>query len=296
MGILAAIRSRLAGSRSTDYYGLASHGRRVPPAELAVAEAALAGVGPIAERIVAQLREAPDVWRLIADDGSYELRVSTTIDLHGVPRSGWRSRPIPVRARPGSRPLELELRVSMAGIVELHGRALDGTAWPRTWTADDGDLDAIRANAPWIDLPTPAELREQRALAVEVLEAWLGDHGALQDEPGAIAVEPPATAEAIAAFEQAQGFELPRAYRDLLLAADGFEIGATVVLGTNDAYRLDMPGPDRLVIAPPDEDGALVLAPNGELRFVEVGDETGEGRPRAPDLREWTRRRVRAAP
>lgn len=278
------------GARGTDYYDLAKHVRSVPSAELAVAEAALAGAGPIGDRLVAQLREAPDVWRLIGDDGSYELRVSARKAVRGVPRSNWTSVPIPVRARDG-RDLEIRIEVFYAGIISLFGRALDGQRWPATLSLAEGSLDRIRSRAPWLHLPTPGELRADRARAVAVLERWLGRPGGLAARRGTVSIEPPASEEAIVAFEREHAFPLPVAYRELLLVANGFEIGSRVVLGTHDAYRLDIPGPDRLVISPPDEDGAFVLAPDGEVRFVDIADSTSEGRIRASDLRQWVARR-----
>jgi len=276
----------------TDFYGVAKHNRQVPAAELAVAESALAGGGPIAEQFMSQLRDARDVWRLRASDGSYELRVSTTMLVHGVPRKGWESDPIAVRALPANRPLEITLHISMAGIIEIHGRSLDGQPWPADWSLALEDREAIRSGSPFIRLPTPAELRDERARAVGVIEGWAGEPGLLSRTRRLVVVESPATTETIAAFEATEQFALPEAYRELLLVANGFEVGNATVLGTEDAYRLDIPGPDRLVIAPPDEEGALVLAPTGEVRFVEPGDATGVGRVRAPDLRTWVRRRV----
>jgi hypothetical protein len=169
---------------------------------------------------------------------------------------------------------------------------LDGRPWPSTWSIDPADLDMTRRAAPWMSVATPAEIGATHAGAIEIVEAWLGTPGLLGAKRGVIAIEPPASAEVIAAFEQAQAFDLPPAYRDLLLLADGIEIGSIVVLGTSDAYRLDIPGPNRLVIGAPDEEGAVVLAPSGEVRFVALGDPTSEGRLRAPDLRAWVRTRA----
>jgi hypothetical protein len=293
VGILNALHSWVAGPKRADFYGKAEKVRHVPPAELVVAEAALLGGGPIADRLAAQLREAPDVWRLAAPDGSYELRVSTLIDVRGVPRAGWRSRPIPVRAGRLERDLELEIYVPIAGVAEIHGRTLDGRPWPRTWEIDDAALAGIRSSAPWIDLPTPAEIEERRSLAASVIESWLGEPDILRTKRGEIVAEPPAIPEDLAAFEATQSFRLPASYRDLLLVADGIQVGSLVLLGTVDAYRLDVPGPARLVITPPDEDGAFVLAENGEVRYVDLEAKTSEGRLRARALREWVAKRVR---
>jgi hypothetical protein len=93
-------------------------------------------------------------------------------------------------------------------------------------------------------------------------------------------------------LEARAGLQVPEAYRTLLEAANGIQIGRLVVLGTADGYRLDMPGPSRLVIAPPNEDGALTLAATGEVVWVAYGDETTDGEIRARDLRVWVRQRL----
>ena len=293
MSLRRALRARLRGPRPNDVYARTRKLRRVPDAELAVAEAALAGGGPTADRLLSQLREAPDVWRLVGDGGAYELRVSTTNPVRGVPRAGWRSRPITVRADPGGRPLELTLIVSMAGIVEIEGRTPDGRPWPEAWPVAASDLDAIRAGGPWLAIPTPEELRDQRVRAIAVIEGWMGEPGLIAGVRDVVAVELPTTADAVTAFEEAQGFTLPAAYRDLVLVANGFEIGDLVVLGTDDAYRLDIEGPARLVIAPPDETGALVLDEYGGIGLIDLEDATGHGSQLAPDLRAWLRSSVR---
>jgi hypothetical protein len=294
MRIVGAVRQRLTARHGTDFYGAAERIRSVPAGELAVAEAALTGGGPIADRFARQLSEARGAYRLIGEDGSFELRIVANGDLlvRGVARAGWTSDPIHVRATPSGRELELRLVSSVAGIVELHGTTRDGERWPTNWTATPEDLVSIRARAPLFRLPTPTDLREAHAQAIGVIESWLAEPGILRGKRGVASADPPAAPEQVTAFEEAQGFALPQAYRDLLLVANGIEIGSTIVLGTDDAYRLDIPGPDRLVIAPPDEEGAFVLAPGGEIRFVDHADGTSEGRIRAPDLRAWVSRRV----
>jgi hypothetical protein len=276
-------------SSGTDFYDRAKHVRRVPDAEVAVAEAALANGGAIADRLLRQLREAGDVWRLFADGGGYELRISTIdgLEVWDVPRAGWTSEWIPVAAADDAQPLELQVHVFDAGIVAFLGRTLDGTPWPRDWRARPVDLERIRAKAPWLHLPTPAELRTSRAAAAATIAAWLGDGAVLQGRRGVMRADSPATDEAVAALAVKEGFALPEAYESLVRGADGIEVGRLLVLGTRDAYRLDLPGPARLVIAPPNEDGALTIAESGEVVWVDVGDESTEGRIVAPDLRRW---------
>lgn len=256
---------------------------------MAVVEAALANGGTIAVRFLRQLREAGDVWRLIAEGGEYELRISTTdgLGVRDVPRFGWTSEWIPVETEGDPRPLELQVFVFEAGIVALRGRTLDGARWPRDWRARPDDLERIRAKAPWLHLPTPAELSASRVVAAARIAAWLGDGTSLRGRRGAMRAHPPATDEVVAAFVAKEEFALPEAYESMVRSADGIEVGRLLVLGTRDAYRLDMPGPARLVIAPPNEDGALTIAESGEVVWVDVGDETTDGRIVAPDLRGW---------
>jgi hypothetical protein len=289
---LARLRRAVFGrsrARGTEFHDLAKRVPRVPDAEMAVAEAALANGGAIADRLLRQLREAGYVWRLIAEDGGYELRISTTDDLtvRDVPRAGWTSDWIPVAAAGDARPLELRVFVFEAGIVGLLGRTLDGRPWPGDWRARSEDLETIRAKAPWLHLPTPAEVRAARMSAAATIAAWLGHEEALKGRRGVLRADPPATDEAIAAFSAREGVALPEAYESLVRRADGIEVGRMLVLGTRDAYRLDMPGPPRLVIAPPNEDGALTIAESGEVIWVELGDTTTDGRVVAPDLRDW---------
>jgi hypothetical protein len=292
MNVVARLRDVLFGPprpRGTDFHDLAERVARVPEPEMAVAEAALANGGAIAARLLRQLQEASYVWRLMAEDGGYELRISTTDDLtvRDVPRSGWTSEWIPVATAGDAQPLELRMFVFDAGIVALLGRTLDGRPWPRDWSARGEDLETIRAMAPWLRSPTPADLRAARVSAAVRIAAWLGHEEALRGRRGVVRADPPATDEDIAAFAAKEGFALPEAYASLVRRADGIEVGRLLVLGTRDAYRLDMPGPPRLVIAPPNEDGALTIAESGEVVWVELGDETTDGKVVAPDLRQW---------
>ena len=273
--------------RRTDWYGQAEEGRRLPAAEIEVAAAALEGSGTLGARFVAQLRNAQYVWRLIAPSGRYEARVSVQgPGVRGVPRDGWTSAAIPVRTTKG-RDLELRLHVFEMGAIELLGETVDRKPWPKSWSVDPASLTIVRSRAPWLSLPSAKEVREQRRQAADTVETWLGEPGGLSGKRGVISVLPPATNNEIAVFEAAQEFALPPAYRDLLRLANGIEVGSTVVLGTADAYRLDIAGPDRLVISPPDVSGALTLASDGAVYFVDVDAQSSDGRLRAKDLRQW---------
>ena len=183
-----------------------------------------------------------------------------------------------------------------AGIVALAGRTDDARPWPESWQAEAGALVAIRAAAPWLRLPTPTQLRTTRARAALAIGEWLGDEAAIRGRRGVIRAEPPATPDEIAAFAIRESFALPEGYRSLLAVADGIEIKSIVVLGTRDAYRLDMPGPPRLVIVSPNEDGATTLAEGGEVVVVPIGDARADGRFVAADLRAWLRSRLALRP
>ena len=85
-----------------------------------------------------------------ADDGTYELRISTTDDLtiRDVPRAGWTSRSDPRRGDARVAPIELQVVVFEAGIVGLFGRTADGRPWPDRWAVSPETLDIIRATRP----------------------------------------------------------------------------------------------------------------------------------------------------
>ena len=284
---------RIRGPQRTDYYGVAERTKRVPLPELSVAEAALSHGGPIAERLVRQLQEAPDVYRLREDDGTYELRISTKLELvRDVPRSGWMSGWIPVTTSPSGRRLELQVGAVWPGFAQILGRTEDGERWPKDWSVDPEDIVAVRAKSPWVVFPTAKELRQVRAEGSARVSAWLGEPDLLKGGIGRLEVEPPATSDQIRELEARAGLQVPEAYRTLLEAANGIQIGRLDVLGTADGYRLDMPGPSRLVIAPPNEDGALTLAATGEVVWVAYGAEATDGEIQARDLRVWVRQRL----
>jgi hypothetical protein len=144
-----------------------------------------------------------------------------------------------------------------------------------------------------LHLSTPPEIVAGRAHAGEVIAAWLGDPGLLRGRRGALRADGPAANDAIVAFETREAFRAPEAYRSLVGVADGIEIGSIVVLGTSEAYRLDLPGPPRLVISPPTEDGALTLDEGGEVIWIDIDDRDAVGSVQAPDLRTWLIDRLR---
>ena len=293
MTALGWLIRRIRGPQRNDFYGVAEQTKRVPEPELAIAEAALAGGGPIAERLLRQLREAPHVYRLREDGGTYELRISTKLEpVRDVPRTGWMSSWIPATALPLGRRVEMQVGAMWPGIASILGRTEDGGRWPKVWQVDANDIGAVRAQGPGVVLPTAKELRDARTEGSARVSAWLGEPDLLKGRIGRLEVEPPATSEQIRVLTARQNFAVPEAYRRLLEAANGIEIGRLVVMGTEDAYRLDMPGPDRLVIAPPNEDGALTLALTGEVVWVAYGDQTTDGQVEAKDLRDWVRQRL----
>jgi hypothetical protein len=148
---------RIRRSRhGTDFYDLAERERRVPEAEMVVAEAVLAGGGPLAERALRQLRETPEVSRLRAEDGSYEMRIVTfdNLTIRGVPRAGWTSVPIPVETTDGRR-MELE----------------SASSRPASWASPDG-------------LTTGSDGRRRgRSLRRALMRSERGAHGSVCRRP-----------------------------------------------------------------------------------------------------------------
>lgn len=295
MSLYASLRDMvdtIVGGDRGDFYGRAERVRSVPQAERLVADAALTGGGPIAEQAIRQLREAPEAYRRRSHDGSYELRLVTydQLMIRGVPLDGWRSGWVPVETREGRR-LELMVEVAHAGIVGLVGRTSDGGRWPRTWRVTTPSLARIQAGSPWLRLPTAEEVLAEHRRAAQVIERWLADGGlgdaGLVDRWRGLTAEPGASDAAIGAFEAREGFVAPTAYRALLRVANGIDLGHITVLGTGDAYRLDMPGPSRLVISPPDGGGAVVLLESGAVEWIDLDDPAGVGQTLAVDLRTW---------
>ena len=297
MDLRGRIGALLGTSRrwhAIDFYSAAEQVKAVPSGELAVAEACLSDGGPVAERAIRQLREARSVYRLREPAGSYELRVVSTDHLliRGTPRSGWSTPSLDLDTTDGRR-LELAVTIQRAGFVGLSGQAVDGARWPRLWNATPATLASILDRAPWIDLPTPTAIRLECERARAMLRDYLTDPSALPLRLFSISADPPATDEAIETFEAQSAFTLPPAYAELLRRANGVEIPMRVVLGTRDAYRLDLPGPKRLVISPPDEDGAVVLLESGAVEFVTIDSPDGAGRPVAGDFRSWLAQEIR---
>jgi hypothetical protein len=221
------------------------------------------------------------------------MRIVTfdNLTIHGVPRAGWMSEPISVETKDGRR-VQLAVGIAEAGIVGLTGRTEDGIRWPKAWQISAASLDRIRTRDSWLRLPTPADLEAERSRAADLIGTWLDDPDLLLDRHGSLRADPPAFDDDLVAFEARESFRLPDAYRDLLRVADGMGIGSLDILGTHDAYRLDVAGPPRLVISPPDEDGALVLTESGVVEWIGIDDVTATGTVRAPDLRTWVGREL----
>jgi hypothetical protein len=212
--------------------------------------------------------------------------------IRAVPPGGWQTEWIDVRTMDPARDLRVRIAIGGSGFVGLHGQTADGRRWPREWRIDAASLARVGERAPWLQLPTPEELDAARTAAIETIEGWLGKRRipGLRNHP--VVARPPASAVSIALLEAGQGVRLPADYIELLQRADGIEIGDLRILGTADAYRFDVPGPPRLVIAPPDEDGAMILAEDGTVTWIDIEDPSGPGRELGPTLRAWLHTRL----
>ena len=208
-----------------------------------------------------------------------------------MPRDGWRSRSIPVETTAGRR-LHVELVVHEAGIIGIEGTTEDHERWPADWRVATDVLRAIEERAPWLALPDEEAMREGRVRAAQVVRGWLAPKAVVTLDGHRIVVRPPATEADLDSLVERSTFALPEAYATLLRSTDGVDIDGLSVLGTADAYRLDIPGAPRLVICPPDEDGALVLDLDGRVVHVDIDDPAGIGRALAEDLRSFVASRL----
>jgi hypothetical protein len=279
--------------RLDDPYARAEHTRTIPKAELRAAEAILKSGGPVAHRMLRQLRNAPDVWRLRAPDGRFELRISTSLSLGIVPPDRIESDRVVLADSVTGRELELAVAVDRAAIAGMIGRTLDGNQWPRDWVAGEEDLTRICASAPHIRLPTAEALQRQRAEVATALAAW-ADDPSIAERARRIRPSDPAKPEDVDALELQERVRLPQDYRSLLLITDGLEIGPLTILGSADAYRLDTEAVNRLLIVPADDRGAIVLDENGRVVHVALDDPLDGGREIAPSMRAFVRRRLGA--
>lgn len=242
----------------------------------------------MADQAVRQLREATYVRRLRKEDGAYELRIATIdpLSILGVPTAGWTSDWIPVQTL-GRRDLELKIQIHEAGIIGFLGETADRAPWPKHWDGIPANLDDIRAKGPWLRFPTAAEAEAEQERIAAVIGDWLDDPTLIRRVRGSLQAEKPASPEELAGLASTESFELPSAYRELLAVANGIRAGHVEILGTRDAYRLDVQGPPRLVIASPNEDGVLTLEESGQVVWIDIDDHTASGEVVAPELRRY---------
>lgn len=278
--------ARLFGFGRSDFYGAADRAHKVPIGELEVATAALLRGGPIADGLLRQLREAPDVYRLRESNGRYELRISATIEVAGVPTDGRASAMIDVETVDG-RALGIRLVLHEAGIIGLHGVARDGRRWPNDWRPTAGSIERLERGAPWLRLPTHDQVLQDRSHARAAIAAWLGSS---VDELRSVEIiaDPPALARTVAALGDREQVRISPDYEAFLLTTDGARIDGHTLLGTRDAYRLDIPGATRLVIEPPTDDGVVVIDEAGRVLRIDL-DGPNEGDVIADDLQAYVR-------
>ena len=95
---------------------------------------------------------------------------------------------------------------------------------------------------------------------------WLGDCGLVDAAADDLRIFPPASASEIGELERRTNSRLPESFREFLAVSDGMDVGPVRVLGSADAYQLDIPARDGLVIAwEPDElDDHVIVVPRTE--------------------------------
>jgi hypothetical protein len=129
------------------------------------------------------------------------------------------------------RQLQFRVVVVRSGFLKaLEGRTSDGTPWPHAWKFDpESRVDSEQR----LVLPSLERSQEQRMLALDKLEQWLGR--ALPR----LEAFPPASNARLAARESALLGTFPLSLRAFFQITDGIESPLLRVLGHADVYAVD---------------------------------------------------------
>jgi hypothetical protein len=212
--------------------------------EIAALQLVLAGDDPRFGVLLEQLRTAPEVRRRHPTPDRVTVSPTSAANHLWFPlevrrlESAW----VPAVDSVSGRGLEFRAVVVRSGFLEaLEGRTADGDPWPARWRLDPPTHSGQMTAA--LVLPSLAELDAEHVLAREGLERWLGAELATDVE-----VFPPPSEAAIARREADLGVRFTPGYRELLTITDGIEARDIRVLSHRDAYRVDDPRFDGLVV------------------------------------------------
>lgn len=171
------------------------------------------------------------------------------------------------------RRLEFKVKLLRGGFFGyLIGTAVDGGDWPRDWTLSEQFESKEMEENVYLSLP-PAEIDSAQ---LDQLITWLAEQvGTVED----VVLFPPATNRDVDHLVAQEEVKVPPEYKKFVSITNGMDVGKTQILGTKDAYRLDVPGyGPSLVVASLGEDGVIAV-PSGESNLNEVllctpGDKT----------------------
>ncbi len=262
-------------------------GERLTSSEVAVIRALLPKHDRRAEPLLQQALDPPEVHRELPAANSCKVRIPyIKHDRYAInaPQEVT-SPPITVTDSASGRQLRFTVKILRGGFLnDLVGVAQDGEPWPFDWSVDEAKLGEWGAGQLLNWLP-PEMSTLTRVKVLEQLAAWCdvdpGKLCAFADD--ILWVSPPASDDGIRLAEARLRSRLPAEYREFVRICDGIAIRhgrPYEVLGTSDAYRLDLngiPGSPFLVVTVLYEDGVVavdaagvtvLLGPDSSLREV----------------------------
>lgn len=262
-------------------------GERFTSSEVAVIRALLPDHDRRTELLLQQALDPPGVHRELIAVNSCKVRIPYikheryAIDAPQEVASP----PIIVKESASGRELRFTVKVLRGGFLnDLIGVAQDGHLWPLDWSVDEAQLAECGARQLLNWLP-PEMSTLTRTKVLEQLAAWCdADPVKLRAfDDDILWVSPPASDDDIRLAEARVSSPLPAEYREFVRICDGIAIRhgrPYEVLGTSDAYRLDLdgvPGAPFLVVTVLYENGVVamdaagvtvLLGPDSSLREV----------------------------
>lgn len=278
--------------------GAGGAAKRARPEEIVALQHVLKGGDPRFELLVEQLRTTPEVSR--DAPAADRVRISPTSTFENLNfvlevtrvQSEW----VPVRDTASGRSLEFRASIVRSGFLEaLEGRTADGSPWPQSWELAPPDEPG--RGEPALVLPSLEKIQAAQGRARVELEGWLGV--TLRD---CRILYPPVPAPVIHTREADLGVRFTEGFRRLLSITDGVDCHEVRVLGHRDAYRVDDPEFDGVVIAWDEDETDAFLAVQAidgrdeTVRRIDVHEREGRVSDVAPDLAGYLRSRLGAEP